>query len=75
MLYCCTVVYDFTVSVNHFISLFYREILLQAISVIIDIVGGKVKVTVIDELKQTLLTLLQTSQVRYVNSYSYCIML
>jgi len=75
VLYCCTAVYDFTMSVNHFISLFYREILLQAISVIIDIVGGKVKVTVIDELKQTLLTLLQTSQVRYVNSYSYCIML
>ena len=39
------------------------ETLLQAIGMIINVVGEKVKDTVVDELKLTLVMLLQTTQV------------
>ena len=45
------------------IFLYNSETLLQAIGMIINVVGEKVKETVVDDLKQTLVMLLQTSQV------------
>ena len=46
--------------------LYVRETLLQAVGMIINVVGEKVKETVIDDLKQTLVGLLQASQVSIV---------
>ena len=44
-------------------SMYVSETLLQAIGMIINVVGEKVKGTVVDDLKLTLVMLLQTTQV------------
>lgn len=44
-------------------SMFVSETLLQAVGMIINVVGEKVKDTVVDDLKLTLVMLLQTTQV------------
>ena len=60
----CVVYYpSLSASIINLLSINCRETLLQAIGMIINTVGEKVKETVVDDLRETLVTLLQTLQV------------